>query len=61
MRDAGEHARKLAVALAADQASLAAPSTALAPEQFTEGRAALAELLAAVSDLTDSLERHTPS
>jgi len=60
MRDAREHARKLAVALAADEADLARPSTSLTPQQLTEGRAALAELLAAVSHVADSLDHASP-
>ena len=56
---AGDHARKLAVALAADEASLAGTWPAVAPAQLNEGRAALAELLAAVSHLADSIDRTT--
>ena len=60
MRDAREHARKLAVALAADEADLARPSASLTPQQLDEGRAALAELLAAVSHVTESLDHASP-
>jgi hypothetical protein len=60
MHDAREHARKLAVALAADQAELARPSAAIPPPQLDEGRAALAELLAAVSHVADSLDPASP-
>jgi hypothetical protein len=56
LHDAQSHARKLAVALAADEAELARPSTSITPGQLTEGRAALAELLAAVSHVPDSLD-----
>lgn len=59
LRDARDHAHKLAVALAADEASLAQPSPSVAPEQLSAGRAALAELIAAVSHLADSLDRTT--
>ena len=52
LRTARDHARKLAVALAADEKSLIDP-------KYAEGRAALAELIAAVSGLANSIERTT--
>ena len=52
LRAARDHAQKLTVALAADEASLSQP-------HLGEGRAALAELIAALSNLTDSIDRTT--
>ena len=59
LREARDHARTLATALAGDEADLAQPWPAVAPEQLAEGRAALAEMRAAVSQLADSLDRAT--